>query len=279
MTTTSYSQSIEDLEQIAAGYTSSIYRVPLEHKILKVLDAEHEKPERLEQLYKRELAAYQRMEARQDRSINLLKFYGAHPTIKRGLILELAERGDTYRYLHRVHDSEGDESPPEPSVLLQWAKQLAEALKFVHSCNILHCDIHVLNCFLDEDLNLKLGDFGACSIDTEKPLLMYRSTHQLWTYEEAHQKWTRSYSIQSEIFALGCTLYYMETGRDAFHGYDSNDNADRDVLVQKLQRKQMPLLDELHVLGYFIDKCWTLRYSSMEDVLCDIQADSHGVRL
>lgn len=270
---TLYGESVDELNQIAAGWTSSVYRIPLEHQVVKVLDKEHGTAARKERLYNVELAAYRRMSLRADRPNSILKFYGSHPTIDYGILLELAEQGNLYDYLHKVHRSE---TPPEPSVVLRWAEQLSEALKFVHSNDIIHCDIHTANCFLDEDLNLKLGDFGACSIDGERPAMMYRPSHQLWLWDEEIRKWKRPFSINSEIFAVGCTMYFMETGRDAFGNLDRTDKA---VLTHKLQKKEMPSLDELPILGRFIEKCWKLQYSSTADVFLDIRADSQRVRL
>ena len=109
-------------------------------------------------------------------------------------------------------------APLDGNTLLRWARQAAKALAFVHSCGIIHCDVHVANFFLDQDLNLKLGDFGACAIDRGKPLMTYRGTHQLWVKED--DEWRKAISVASEIFALGSAMFNMETFSDPLEELD-----------------------------------------------------------
>jgi serine/threonine protein kinase len=59
----------------------------------------------------------------------------------------------------------------------RWAKQAAQSLVFCHSNSILHRDICYNNFFLDQNLNLKLGDFAGSSIDQLLALVCYYTTH------------------------------------------------------------------------------------------------------
>ena len=47
---------------------------------------------------------------------------------------------------------------------LRWAKQIAEALRFVHSTNVIYGDLTCCNKLLDGCLNTKLADFGGSSL-------------------------------------------------------------------------------------------------------------------
>ena len=62
--------------------------------------------------------------------------------------------------------------------ILRWARQLAEAVAYIHTKGGIHNDNCVRNCFLDESLNLKFGDFQGHYTDKdghlEKPAHMKR---------------------------------------------------------------------------------------------------------
>ncbi|KAK5687906.1 hypothetical protein LTR17_026660 [Elasticomyces elasticus] len=85
----------------------------------------------------------------------IYKELGNHPRIigflgqsMHGLKLE---RGDRLtEYIDTVDD---------PALKLQWARQTAEGLSFLHSRGVIHCDLHPDNLLLDEGKNIKICDF------------------------------------------------------------------------------------------------------------------------
>lgn len=48
---------------------------------------------------------------------------------------------------------------------MKWIKQLASAIAFVHRCGYVHADIKPDNCFMDQNHDLYLGDFGLSVMD------------------------------------------------------------------------------------------------------------------
>lgn len=109
-----------------------------------------------------EVEAYERFTA-WDHPATILKYYGREEHDPAGIVLELAERGNLYKYLW---DNFND--PPSRETLYRWARQAAEALAFAHSCGVLHSDIHYVNFLLDENLDLKVADFAGVSTDSSK---------------------------------------------------------------------------------------------------------------
>ena len=72
-------------------------------------------------------------------------------------------------------------------------------------------------------------------------------------------------SVQTDVFAYGCFLYEIETGKPPYHEYDSSD--DRARLVQQFyQDNQFPDIDHL-ALGAVIRKCWDTKCISMREVI------------
>lgn len=72
------------------------------------------------------------------------------------LILEHASKGTMFRYLDKNHKL------PE-QLIKKFIIQTCEALQYVHNRGIAHRDLKPENLLLDEDLNVKLCDFGWCT--------------------------------------------------------------------------------------------------------------------
>lgn len=49
-----------------------------------------------------------------------------------------------------------------------YIKQVLEAVKFIHSKKVIHRDIKLGNLFLDEQMQIQLGDFGLAAVLKEK---------------------------------------------------------------------------------------------------------------
>lgn len=252
------------IDVLAKGYTSTVYKLTDIGKVLKVLDRGNARAH-----FEVERRAYERMSQYDSRPDSILKYYGVNEEPPAGLVLELAEKGSLYSYLRRFF-------PSDPGVSLEikrsWARHAAEALAFVHKCGIIHCDVHAANFFLDENGKLKLGDFGAASIDGERPLLLYRTSHQLWMKDDGMKddggKWHREISVASEIFALGCVLYNIEMSNGLFAELERKH--DDEEIRRRLKEREMPDTGNLSALGSVIQKCWTLKYQSMEEILEDL---------
>ena len=87
--------------------------------------------------------------------------------------------------------------------------QLIQGLQYLHSQNIIHRDLKPDNLFLDEKLELKIGDFGLCT--TNKILKDLVGTREfmapeLWDIPE------KGYSFEVDIWALGVVMYNLLTG-------------------------------------------------------------------
>ena len=56
-------------------------------------------------------------------------------------------------------------------LLVFWAAQMADALRFLHQCNIVHCDVRTENFVMGHDLYIRLIDFGKSFVDASQELL------------------------------------------------------------------------------------------------------------
>ena len=97
-----------------------------------------------------------------------------------------------------------------------YIRQVAEALKYVHSFNRLHLDIKPGNIMLGKDGKAVLIDFGASKhYDDETgentSTLLGINTKGYAPVEQVNQSF-KSFSPATDIYALGATLYKLLTG-------------------------------------------------------------------
>jgi len=132
--------------------------------------------------------------------------------------------------------------------------QTAEALLFIHFNGAIHCDIHPNNFLIDEHLNVRLCDFaGSLFGDFDGGAL--ESTRFFLPRD-----WRAPPNEQSDLFALGSTMYYILTSHVPYE-----DLPDDEVAV-KYERKEFPNVEVLPC-GRAIEGCWTGDFKSAEDVL------------
>ncbi|XP_076217446.1 serine/threonine-protein kinase PLK2-like isoform X1 [Aptenodytes patagonicus] len=102
----------------------------------------------------------------------------------------------------------------EPEVRY-YLKQIVSGLKYLHEQEILHRDLKLGNFFINENMELKLGDFGLAA--RLEPLEHRRRTicgTPNYLSPEVLNK--QGHGCESDIWALGCVMYTMLLGRPPF---------------------------------------------------------------
>jgi NIMA (never in mitosis gene a)-related kinase len=89
-----------------------------------------------------------------------------------------------------------------------YAYEIALAISFMHSKNIIHRDIKCLNLFLTATNHIKLGDLGASKITS--PVAQMHATRvgtPLYLAPELVKQ--KAYDFKVDIWALGCVMYHL----------------------------------------------------------------------
>lgn len=102
----------------------------------------------------------------------------------------------------------------EPEVRY-YLKQIVSGLKYLHEQEILHRDLKLGNFFINEFMELKVGDFGLAA--KLEPLENRRRTicgTPNYLSPEVLNK--QGHGCESDVWALGCVMYTMLLGRPPF---------------------------------------------------------------
>jgi serine/threonine protein kinase/WD40 repeat protein len=153
----------------------------------------------------------------------------------RGLVLELVE-GDTLaqRLSQAARSSRPGLRVPEA---LNYAHQIADALEAAHERGVTHRDLKPANIKITPDGLVKLLDFGIAKVvtgDSQAPELTRAHTATAGAtgagvivgtagYMSPEQARGKTVDKRTDIWAFGCVLYEMLSGRMAFTGDTTSD--------------------------------------------------------
>lgn len=186
----------------------------------------------------------------------VLERLGSHANIVRLLgVAEnslILERGRSLRAV--IQESGADQIPLDTKI--RWLQEAAEGTRYMHYKGIVHADVGCHN-WIIVDGRLKIIDFEGCSIDGKEAA----SCYEWFSYKES----VPAVSQQTDIFAFGCAIYEVITGRQPHH--DLSESDDRMACIKQLyaenrypQVENMPLSD-------LMEGCWQGSFNSMEEIL------------
>ncbi len=210
----------------------------------------------------------------------ILDVLGPHPRIiqsqgltEHGLLLEFMPNGNVYDYLLAHPDVSLDRR-------LVWCVQAAEAVAFIHSRRVLHCDIRHDNFLVDANLDLRLADFQGLHFSPAGEVLFDGGS-----CESVRASLPRSHPfrscVRSDLFALGSAIQFLVTGAKVFPDIVKCNDTQEDVLrwfhegVPEVERRfracEFPPVDE-HACSAVTARCWRQLYKTADQVLADLKA-------
>lgn len=141
------------------------------------------------------------------------------------IVLELVDGGDLYHFI--ATNPEYNEA-----IASRQMRQILLGVHYLHSLGIVHRDLKLENILLTRTPNgfgdIKIADFGLSAlvrldedgydIEESGKRKRYQALRDMWGTKEyfAPEVVNQAYGPQADVWALGCVLYEMLTGEQAF---------------------------------------------------------------
>lgn len=139
---------------------------------------------------------------------------------------DIDNEGDTHYIVMEYVDGQdlhrlvADKGPLDPETAADYVAQAATGLAHAHAKNLVHRDIKPANLLVDRNHTVKLLDLGLAKLtEDETSLTLANDENVLGTADYlAPEQALNSHSAdhRSDIYSLGCTLYFLLTGRPPF---------------------------------------------------------------
>ena len=133
------------------------------------------------------------------------------------IITELCEGGELIDQIYKV----GKFSEYQAAKIMQ---QIFSSVFYIHSKNIVHRDLKPENILFesnqDDDIFIKLIDFGTCNYFDKKTKLTYKTGTPYYIAPEVLNK---SYTNKCDIWSCGVIMYILLAGVPPFNGSDDQE--------------------------------------------------------
>ena len=112
-------------------------------------------------------------------------------------------------------------APLDSELIVSVARQIVEALRYVHRRDIIHRDIKPQNIIIDDEGRVKVTDFGIARARGGASLTEVGTSIGTAHYISPEQAQGLPVEAASDLYSLGVVMYEMATGRLPFDGENS----------------------------------------------------------
>ena len=100
----------------------------------------------------------------------------------------------------------------QENILSNIISQLCTGIKEIHNKKIIHRDLKPENIFLNDDMNIKIGDFGISKqLDSFKTHIITKNRAGTDYYIAPEIINDGTFNEKSDIYSLGCIIYELFT--------------------------------------------------------------------
>ena len=185
---------------IETGGYSTVWKVKYRGKYyaLKMISKERYENKVKQKLLKMEIKIHKQLDHK-----NIIKLYNSFEDDFFVYILMELGKDDLFNYYTRKEELSDEE-------ILNISQQIIDGLAYLHSKNIIHCDIKMENMLLI-DKKIKICDFGLSTQNSYH--YSYVGTPECMAPEILNHD---MYTNKIDIWSFGIMLYYMVFGKNPF---------------------------------------------------------------
>lgn len=273
-----YTDTLEKHNWVGGGAYAHVYHVS-PTIVVKALRPDLSPEEDLEEhpLLK-DIAFYKSLNERQDRCQDIVDCFLALPD---HLFLSYCANNAIIWRFNKRQERESDsllaplvrvKEYEDPALIARWIQQLTSALEHVEKMGFCHNDLNTTNCLLDENLNLKLTDFGRATTIGQ----FLEHVYAPWALRLTAGPLKGTYglcSARTEQFAVGSILYFMVYG----HKPHEDINLEGPELDSRMKKMDFPKLDRHAIFDDLISACWHNVYPTMALVAYDFKRKTKDI--
>ncbi len=192
------------------------------------------------------------------------------------LVMELVDGSDLSALVKKNGPLPADKA-------VNYILQAARGLEFAHAEGVVHRDIKPANLLLDKRGTVKILDMGLARIHGEAGQAELTSTGAVMgtvDYMAPEQALsTKTADARADIYALGCSLYYLLTGKATYEGDTLMAKllAHREQPIPDLRAACPQVSDQLEaVFKTMVAKKIEDRYQTMTAVIADLERSGGG---
>ena len=256
------------LAEIGAGGMGKVYKA--QHRrmkrivALKVMSSAAMQDDAAVKRFQREVEAAARLE-----HPNIVTAYDSGEVGKvKYLVMQFVDGGDLSDFVKK-------NGPLPIEAAVDYVLQAARGLAFAHAAGVVHRDIKPANLLLDKKGVVKILDMGLARIEDGDGLTateQVMGTVDYMSPEQAAE--TKNADARSDIYSLGCTLWYLLSAKKLFDGDTmisrlmKHRDAEPPSLVKTRDDASWPLEQAFHKM---IAKRPQDRYQSMDEVIAALE--------
>lgn len=179
-------------------------------------------------------------------------------------VLDYVNGGELFFHLQR------ERTFPEDRARF-YAAEIASAVGYMHSLNIIYRDLKPENILLDCDGHIKLTDFGLCKegIESNQTTTTFCGTPEYLAPEVLKKE---PYTKSVDWWCLGAVLYEMLYGLPPFYSQNTNEMYEN-ILYRPLRLRQTVSFQARSILSKLLQKKPALRLGSSERDLLELKEE------